>query len=370
MLFACRVIILLFACISLLAASGRSLPRSVALWADLASEDINAHWQDVFVREDGKAGWVTAFTTASLPARAANTNLAIADPSGTGMWVRQLVGITPHTVTEGKLLSGTLSGAAWLTPGVDQQVQVLSSVDSTPQLYLSTTNAVPGSAWRVVNQDVTNTLDCFDPNTNLLFRVPQASWADFQWDTVASNYVLTANSYLGDEFWDDLRIPLLSAKLAGSQDPDLVKITDDGAGSTGVYAYAFDKNIEEEVYFSTQVPHNWKEGTDIKLHLHWSPSDTTVTNIVWGCEVAWGEANDAFPSSTLYYSTNETAGIDRYHALSAIATLDGSGRGVSGVILGRLFRHATNSADTYPADVFATSLDFHYIKNKLGESTH
>lgn len=70
------------------AAATRTIPRTVPTWADLADEDIRGFWQSIHVLEAGREGLVVATTTAELPDYAINTNLAIADASGTGKWVR------------------------------------------------------------------------------------------------------------------------------------------------------------------------------------------------------------------------------------------------------------------------------------------
>jgi len=89
------------------------------------------------------------------------------------------------------LLSAALSGAAWLTPGTDRAVQVVTSATATPVFKLSATNAVQGAQWRVVNQDASNSLDVNDSDgTTLLKTIPASGWAAFQWDADNTTYVL------------------------------------------------------------------------------------------------------------------------------------------------------------------------------------
>lgn len=264
------------------------------------------------------------------------------------------------------------SGNVWLTPRVDGNVQVVTDGSSLTDFNLSSTNAVVGTSWRVVNQDVTNriTLRNTDGSTPIL-DMPQSSWADVAWSTNGTTYVLTANGFLGDEFYNDLLIPLLSGKLAASHDPGLVKVSDNGSGSVGVYGYGFDSGAEEEILFSMQVPYDWKEGTDLEIHIHWCASDANSGSVVWGLETEWQDIGGTYSTSSQVTSTNAVSGTAFLHQLSDIVTLDGSGHtGVSGIVLGRLFRNGGATADDYGADAIGLSLDAHYQINKLGESTH
>ena len=87
------------------------------------------------------------------------------------------------------LASGALSGSVWLTPRVDDSVQIVSSAASTPEFLLSETNAVSGTSWRVVNQDGSNTLDVDNTDGSTLIKtVGTSSWAEFRW--TGSTYVL------------------------------------------------------------------------------------------------------------------------------------------------------------------------------------
>ena len=85
--------------------------------------------------------------------------------------------------------------------------------------------------------------------------------------------------------WDDLRVSLDRAKLSGANTPTFEKMKDDGGGpaSNGVYAYNFDD--DDELWFSVQMPHCWKQGSTIYPHLHWcSETDATGDDVGIGLE--------------------------------------------------------------------------------------
>ena len=86
----------------------------------------------------------------------------------------------------------------------------------------------------------------------------------------------------------------MSLSKGGVNDPNLVQVKDNGSGSTGVYTYQFDNNTEEELFFAAQIPHAWKEGSNIYPHVHWYPTNTDTGNVIWGLEYTWANVNGTF----------------------------------------------------------------------------
>ena len=164
-----------------------------------------------------------------------------------------------------------------------------------------------------------------------------------------------------DTYWDDIRVPGLQVELAGLRDPNLEKFKDNGAGSYGVYCYYFDQDILEEVHFSIQLPHSYKEGTDIYPHVHWAPTTTSGGSVRWGLEYCWANVNDTFPTNTIRYTTNDTAsGIANHQQIAAFTPIDGTGKKISSMLLCRLYRGAVDVTDTYPNEAVLLEVDFHF----------
>ena len=175
---------------------------------------------------------------------------------------------------------------------------------------------------------------------------------------------------LDNSVWEDLRVPVTSVKTGGSKDPDFIQFMDDGAGSQGVFSYAFDKTTEEEVYFAVQIPHAWKLGSDIEPHCHWSPSDTDTGNVVWGLEYTISDIGGTFGNTASLSVTDAADGTAKKHQLSDLGTIDMSSYtddgDVSIMLICRIFRDATDAADTYDADAFLHEIDFHIELDTLG----
>lgn len=182
------------------------------------------------------------------------------------------------------------------------------------------------------------------------------------------------NSFSGDieyldTYWDDLKVPITSTKLGGSKDPGFEKAFSSGA-SQGVFTYFFDASSEEELYFPVQLPHCWKEGTDISPHVHWFPkvSGASGQKVSWGLEYTWANLSDVFGNTTIIYGnqhvpTGDTILQPGKHYLTPIGdNINGSGKTLSSMLLCRVFRDAggTGATDDYTGDAGLLEIDFHH----------
>ena len=191
-----------------------------------------------------------------------------------------------------------------------------------------------------------------------------------------------------DTFYDDLRVEPV-ARTTGANAPSFEKYYDDAPGtSRGVYLYSFDDaagGSEKEIFFTMQMPHAWKEGTPIRLHVHWvgAVSDTTA-DPRWGLEYTFKNLGDTFADTTIVYSAGThfpgsedgtpdpdvTAGR---HYLTPVVTIipDSTNNLLSSILIGRLFRNSANAADTYNAvgaKVGLIYIDAHYETDSPGSS--
>jgi len=186
-------------------------------------------------------------------------------------------------------------------------------------------------------------------------------------------------AFYGDAtVFDDIRVPVSSTKNGGTKDPDFAVWKTDGSGSQGVFVEWFDKSTEEEVYFSMQLPHSWKTGTDIEPHVHWIPkADGSAGAVVnWGLECNWTAIGDTGITTTIIYSSSNHAGdttlVADKHYLSDLGVMDGSTiAGVSSMAVCRVFRDATGAlaTDDYDNDAGLLEIDFHYEVDALGSRT-
>ena len=82
--------------------------------------------------------------------------------------------------------------------------------------------------------------------------------------------------------WDDLRSPSSAASTpSGKNVPSDTEI-----GSTGVFVKMFDNQTapnEEELEFIMQLPHSYKPGSNVRIHIHTlnETSPASDVNVVW-----------------------------------------------------------------------------------------
>lgn len=160
----------------------------------------------------------------------------------------------------------------------------------------------------------------------------------------------------------EIIVPLSSAKAGATKIPGWVQVIDDGAGSTGVYAYAFDSGSEEELFFHIHLGDYYTADTDIRFDLHWAPIDNTSGNIVWGIEYYWANIDSIFNNTSSIEVTVAAPVVAKQSTENTIGTITGAGKGTQSILVGRLYRKAADAADTYAADAFGFFLDIHMSK--------
>jgi len=166
--------------------------------------------------------------------------------------------------------------------------------------------------------------------------------------------------------WIDIRTSLVdSASLPGT--PGYTKFTDDGAGSTGIYARAFDDTVEESLLTAFHIPHGVAD-TEVYPHVHWSPMTTGTGTVRWGFEwvYARGYSQEAFGSTSFEYLEQAGSGAANSHQVIENETpITLPTIGPDGMILGRLFRDCTHPNDTYVGDAIGLFMDFHVYVDRF-----
>lgn len=179
--------------------------------------------------------------------------------------------------------------------------------------------------------------------------------------------------------WDDLRVPL-SEPSTGTTKPEWARFP---YGSSGSAAYInwFKAAGIDEMYFLVQLPHDWKEGTSIYPHIHWSPSvngSSGPTVPRWGLQYTWANIGEAFPPYTTIYGTttypSETLVKDRMYLTPLFAGttnegISGTNKTISSMLVCRIFRDGDSGEDTFTGLAGALEIDFHYERNTLGSRT-
>jgi hypothetical protein len=162
--------------------------------------------------------------------------------------------------------------------------------------------------------------------------------------------------------WDDLRIPGSSVQK-GASAPDLGTFL----GSGNLLVNRFDGNATtEQIYFTAQLPHSYKQGSDIYPHIHWTPTDGNAGNVKWQLEYSWQNINGTFSGTTTLTVTDSTDSTAWKHLLAPFSAITGTSKTISSMLVCRLFRDPSDGDDTYGSDAALLEIDFHFEIDTVG----
>lgn len=181
----------------------------------------------------------------------------------------------------------------------------------------------------------------------------------------------------GATVFEDLQVPVFSTSSGGSQPPSIAKVKDNGAASQGVFTYFFSASTEQELYFTVQLPHQWKEGSIIYPHVHWlTTSDCNSNKVRWGLEYTWVNLAGNFGNTSIIYGEDPIAVNGAVTAYESAITelgggtgIDATGKTISSFLICRIFRDATATSDNYSGSAGLLGIDFHIQKDALGSNT-
>ena len=170
---------------------------------------------------------------------------------------------------------------------------------------------------------------------------------------------------LGDTAWDDLRLPLTSVTKGPANNPHF----DVFLGA--VRLYAFDPDTEQELFFTAQLSHAYKYGTDLHPHVHWSPKTTDTGNAKWCIEYTLAEIDGTYGAPTTICGIDAGDGTAYKHQYVDLGDIDGSAIDtLSATIAGRIYRDADDGVnDTFTGDAYGVELDFHYEVDTMGSAS-
>jgi hypothetical protein len=192
--------------------------------------------------------------------------------------------------------------------------------------------------------------------------------ANQQPDTVASHwggfagyktFILTSPQF------DDLRIGATSVRIvgAGVEDPTFAVFR----APTRTWMFAAAPVNEEQLFFETQLPHGYVEGTDLTPHVHWATMDANAGNVIWQMHYTITAIGNVYPPATpLETPPTATPGVAYKETLTDFPVISGAGLSISSVLHVCFRRKTSDPLDTYAGVCAFSSFDFHLQVNSLG----
>ena len=185
--------------------------------------------------------------------------------------------------------------------------------------------------------------------------------------TVKENLTVDGDFLLSDTVWDDLKFPATAINPPGqASDPDV-------EASSGLLLFA--SSGTELIFALAQMPHAWKEGSEISPHVHWQKTTSAAGNVAWQIrykiasiaavmDASW---TDLGISTTPVPGTPDINTAD-YHMITGFDNIDMTGETLSTCILFEVSRVGGDAADTYGADARLLEFDVHYQIDSLGSA--
>ena len=179
---------------------------------------------------------------------------------------------------------------------------------------------------------------------------------------------------LDEPVYDDIRITPGSFDRPGASDPTIKAVTP-GGGAITSYLYEFaDGNIAS---FTVQLPHSYKTGEDIKVHLHWTPgtrgNEENGNLVGWKVDYTWANIDGAFAAMATADLQDACNGVDWEHNMTPEVTIDGhtAAKGISSMLICNVRRTDTGTDDTWASSTtgqlpLLLEIDFHFPIDTLG----
>lgn len=157
--------------------------------------------------------------------------------------------------------------------------------------------------------------------------------------------------------WEDLRFPATGINPpGGASDADV-----DNADTPWIGTLLYAANATELACGIAQMPHSWKEGSNIKPHIHWAPTNNNAGDVLWQFDYMISNVNGIFPGA--YTTLQKLASADgdlNKHQIIGFDEIDMTGYVLSCVILWRVSRIGGDASDNYEADARLIEFDIHF----------
>jgi len=168
---------------------------------------------------------------------------------------------------------------------------------------------------------------------------------------------------LGTSVYNDANVGGMALR-GGATAPPVTQWVDKDGNNTGIYGLGF--AVNDEANGAIEIPHDYKEGTNLSFHIHWganaAPSGTDY--VKWTLTYCVCRAEVVTPNATA--TSIETAYDTQYeHKFSVFSDITGTNFKIGDQVIFNIKR-VTAAGDAYAGVAIAETIGFHYECDTLG----
>lgn len=188
-------------------------------------------------------------------------------------------------------------------------------------------------------------------------------------DPVGGNYTEVESTGVikfagGAVVWNDANVGAMTLSLPAVSHPGEVNFRDSLGADTGITTYGF--AVGEKISGAIEVPHDYKEGSDLTFHIHWQGIDAPSGTDYVKWQVTYTISRDGVVLGSVVVITGETAFATRYQfKLTNCTTISGSAIKIGDQFLFVLQRVAA-AGDAYAGEALVATVGLHYQCDTVG----
>lgn len=179
---------------------------------------------------------------------------------------------------------------------------------------------------------------------------------------------------LDEVVYEDIRVSTGNIDRPGLDDPTWVSVTPGGGAiTTRLLEFA----VDDLGTFTVQIPHSYKTGQDIRVHIHWTPgtrgNEESGKYVGWKIDYSWANINGAFAAMATADLSDACNGVDWEHNMTPEATIDGHtvAKGISSMLICNVKRTDTGADDDWAGTSsgqlpLLLEVDFHFPIDTMG----
>ena len=226
--------------------------------------------------------------------------------------------------------------------------QITQNTNITGNLTLTTDN---NRIYWGTGQDV----DSYYDGTDFWVRTDLQNPSDWNIDCGTNKTI-----ELQESVWDDMNVGGVTLRQGVTNQPTLINFD-----TTTILVYSFAPNLTNELHGNFEIAHDYKEGTNLKPHLHWYPQNTNTGNVLWRLEYTIESTTGTVVSGTIdmLVAANGTAWQKQVDSWTDIT---GTNVKINHQFHFRLARVGGDATDTYTDNASIATFGLHYEIDTMG----